>query len=92
MKKEDDFLKNNYSSKSIKKVKYESEVSAKTVFNIENIQKKHDKLKKNKHVVCYQKLYETFRYKLIDFGRLTMAAKMCAHKRNLDNITKSGLK
>ena len=37
LKRDDDFLKNNYSSKSIKKVKYESEASVKTVFNIENI-------------------------------------------------------
>ena len=42
--------------------------------------------------MCYQKIYEKYRYNLIDFGKLTEKAKMSAHKQNLDNITKSGLK
>jgi hypothetical protein len=40
----------------------------------------------------YQKIFEKFRYNLIDVDKLTAKTKNQAHKKNLDNITKSGLK
>ena len=40
----------------------------------------------------YQKIFEKVRYTLIDVDKLTAKTKNQAHKKNLDNITKSGLK
>ena len=67
----------SYSSKSIKKVEV---ISSFTDFKPPN----------TKH--CYQKIYEKFRYSLMNLEKLTIATKNQAHKKNLDNITKSGLK
>ena len=38
------------------------------------------------------KLFEKFRYSLLDFEKLMLIVKLCANRNNLVNITKSGIK
>jgi hypothetical protein len=66
-----------YSSKSIKKVELISTIS---------------EFKPPEVKQCYQRIFEKYRYTLIDWDKLTSSTKIMAHKKNLDNITKSGLK
>lgn len=54
-----------------------------------------DKLQPPAEVVkrlCSQQIYEKYRYSLLDINKLIKRSKMIAHRKNLDNITKSGMK
>lgn len=44
------------------------------------------------HIPCNSKIFEKYRYNLIEANRLQELVKLSANKHNLVNITKSGLR